>query len=181
MCWRCKEMGQGPICISCDTIQPPPANPDFYAVLDLPRQYEVNGLDEAHRQLTRAVHPDRFTKKTAVERRMALQWMATANEAKRVLKEPLVRARYLATGLTSPPEDKNFQLPSDFLELIFEWQMEKNTDPEGVMQQAVKLHDQLNKTLATVMSTWEDGRSDSSTVEGILAKLKYTTNLIKGH
>ena len=181
ICWQCREVGQGPICISCNTIQPPPATPDYFAVLNLPRNYSVSGLDEAHRRLTALVHPDRFTKKSAVQRRMALQWMATANEAKRVLKDPLVRARYLATGLTAPSEDKNFVLPPEFLEMIFELQMEKDDDPEGVVAKANQIHVALNDELTTVLSLWEAGDGDLSTVEGILAKLKYTTNLIQGH
>ena len=181
ICWRCRELGQGPICVSCDAIQPPSANPDYFAVLDLPRRYDVSGLDEAHRRLTRLVHPDRYTKKSAVERRMALQWMATANEAKRVLKDPLIRARYLATGLTSPREDKNFPLPPEFLEMIFEFQMEKDDDPHGVEAKASQLHASLQEELNAVLLQWESKEGDLSAVEGILAKLKYTTNLIQGH
>jgi len=112
---------------------------------------------------------------------MALQWMATANEAKRVLRDPLVRARYLATGLTAPREDGNFKLPPEFLEMIFELQMEKDDNPEGVFTSASRLHAELTDNLNAVLSKWESGDGDLSAVEGILAKIKYTTNLTQGH
>ena len=181
ICWRCKESVQGPICVSCGVIQPPPANPDYFSILGIPRRYAVTGLDEAHRMLTRRVHPDRFIKKSAVERRMALQWMASANEAKRIIKDPLIRARYLATGRVAPSERGNFSLPPEFLELIFELQMERDADPAGVKRQATEIHRNLMLQMEGIFEAWDADDGELTDVEGILAKLKYTTNLIKGH
>jgi molecular chaperone HscB len=41
------------------------------------------------------VHPDRYATASPAERRVAMQWAARANEAYRVLRDPLLRARYL--------------------------------------------------------------------------------------
>ncbi len=42
-----------------------------------------------------AVHPDRFATRSAAEKRVAMQWSSQANEAYRILKDPMSRARYL--------------------------------------------------------------------------------------
>ena len=42
-----------------------------------------------------AVHPDRFATRSASEERVAMQWSSQANEAYRILKDPMSRARYL--------------------------------------------------------------------------------------
>ena len=63
----------------------------------------------------------------------------------------------------------------------FDLQFEKDEDPEGVIQKANDLHVQINDHLLAVLTAWESNEGDLSEVEGILAKLKYTTNLIEGH
>ena len=42
-----------------------------------------------------AVHPDRFATRSAAEKRVAMPWSSPANEAYRILKDPMSRARYL--------------------------------------------------------------------------------------
>ena len=46
---------------------------------------------------------------------------------------------------------------------------------------AQEMHDELKTELIDVFSKWDAKEGDLSAVEGILAKLKYTTNLIQGH
>ena len=120
ICWKCKESVQSMICVGCSTIQPPPPNPDFFEVLSLRKSYFVTpeDINAAHRVKIRLVHPDRFVKKSAVERRMSLQWTAFLNEAKRVLSNSNIRARYIATGEVKPKEVGGPRLSGEFLEYI---------------------------------------------------------------
>ena len=56
---------------------------------------DVALLEQRHRDLSRALHPDRHASSGAAERRMALGRAIEVNEAFRVLKDPLRRAEAL--------------------------------------------------------------------------------------
>ena len=56
---------------------------------------DVAVLEQRHRDLSRALHPDRHASSGAAERRMALGRAIEVNEAFRVLKDPLRRAEAL--------------------------------------------------------------------------------------
>jgi molecular chaperone HscB len=56
---------------------------------------DLRALDQRHRDVSRALHPDRYTGAPAAERRMALGRAIEANEAVRVLRDPIRRAEAL--------------------------------------------------------------------------------------
>jgi molecular chaperone HscB len=56
---------------------------------------DVPALEQRHRDLSRALHPDRYTGAPAAERRLALGRAIDANEAFRALKDPVRRAEAL--------------------------------------------------------------------------------------
>ena len=97
---------------------------DPFALLGLPRGMGVDphALDDAYRQLQVQVHPDRFADKTEAERRVAMQWAVAVNEAYRVLRKPLPRARYLieSAGVGLGEQD-NTAMPADFLMQQMAW------------------------------------------------------------
>ena len=135
-------------------------------------------LDAALRRLRSLVHPDRFSGRSAVERRMSLQWTALLNEARRVLRDPVSRARYLATGRVRPAEERGPALDPDFLEQMFELRMQADLDPESVLEQAVAVQTALRADLDDIFSRWEQGMGGLDTVEERLARLKYIDNLL---
>jgi len=181
ICWRCHEKVGGPVCAGCGAIQPPPVDPDHFSVLGLPRRWHIDGkdIDRAWRARSRLVHPDRFAGKSAVERRMSLQWTAAINGARRALRDPIKRGWYLATGKARPREDGRIPLDPDFLEEIFELQMEAQADPDGVAAQARSLHDRVMADLDARFSAWEEsGQLDGPAIEELLARSKYLDNLV---
>ena len=56
---------------------------------------DLTALEQRHRDLSRALHPDRHSGSGAAERRMALGRAIEVNEAFRVLKDPVRRAEAL--------------------------------------------------------------------------------------
>lgn len=70
---------------------------DHFALFGLPRRYALDRaeLDTAWRDLQAKVHPDRHAVASDAAKRVALQWASRINEAYRVLRSPLLRARYL--------------------------------------------------------------------------------------
>jgi molecular chaperone HscB len=56
---------------------------------------DLDALERRHRDLSRALHPDRYAAAPAAERRLALGRAIDVNEAFRVLKDPIRRAEAL--------------------------------------------------------------------------------------
>jgi molecular chaperone HscB len=85
---------------------------DPFTLLGLPQQYEVDlrAVEKTHRELSRALHPDRYASAGASERRAALNQAADVNEAWRIIRDPVRRAEALfalagvAVGETNEPK-----------------------------------------------------------------------------
>ena len=165
--------------MGCGAIQPPPTSVDFFGVLGLSRRFHLEEaeLNAAWREVSRRVHPDRFAGKSAVERRMSLQWTALINEGRRVLRDRVSRARYLASGRTRPPEEGGPVLDPDFLEEMFDLRMAADEDAAAVARAEVWRQEMLAE-LDQVFVRWEAGAGDLSSVEDRLARLKYLDNLV---
>lgn len=179
-CWRCKEPTGGPVCSSCGTIQPPVPGMDHFALLGIPRAFffENTVLEQAYRTRSRRVHPDRFTRKSAVERRMSLQWTAALNEARRVLRDPIRRACYLATGQSEIPEQGGPSMDPAFLEQIFELQMSAMAEPDAARETATQLRDAEWADIEAAMRSWEAGSGSLDGLDSRVARLKYIEKII---
>jgi molecular chaperone HscB len=70
---------------------------DPFATLGIPRSYDVDlaVIEKTHRELSRALHPDRHVGAMASERREALARAIEVNEAWRILRDPIRRAEAL--------------------------------------------------------------------------------------
>jgi molecular chaperone HscB len=98
ICWSCeKEGGKGPFCAACKAILPPDAADDRFAVLGLPRRFEIDlaVAESAYKDLSRQLHPDRFAKADPRARKAALGRTVEINDAWRTVKDPVKRAEYL--------------------------------------------------------------------------------------
>jgi len=98
ICWSCeKEGGKGPLCASCKAVLPPDAANDRFAVLGLPRKFEIDlgAAEAAYKELSRQLHPDRFAKADPRARKAALGRTVEINDAWRTVKDPVKRAQYL--------------------------------------------------------------------------------------
>lgn len=183
VCWSCNEAVRGAVCVSCGALQPPPVTPDPYALLGLERRWHLApaAVEEVWRALARKVHPDRFAGRSAVERRMALQWTAAINDARRVLKDDDRRAWYLATGSAAPREGGGPKLDPEFLQEMFEWRELEEEHPGALREQAQTREAQIRGELESIFSAWESGAGDLGEVEDRLTRLKYVTGLLREH
>ena len=181
ICWKCHEAVQGPVCPSCGILQPPPPQADFYTVLGLPRAYhlDLDELESRWRDRSRQVHPDRYARKSAVLRRMSLQWTALVNDARRVLRDPVRRAWYLATGKPRPPERGGAPTDPDFLEAVFEWRMALAEGDTAVLDKVRAAQQTLSDEIGEVFHAWEAGDGDLGSIEPRLQRLKYLDNLLQ--
>lgn len=97
-CWSCgAERGSATFCTSCHLIQPPSDKVDDFAALGLERKMGIDrkALDKAFREVSKAVHPDRFAKDQAQQRRYALGHTERVNQAYKRLKDRYGRAEAL--------------------------------------------------------------------------------------
>jgi molecular chaperone HscB len=182
-CWKCHEAtGGGPVCVSCGTIQPPSPDPDLFALLGLRRTFRIDleELDHRFRETSRLVHPDRFAKAPAVERRMSLQWTAAVNAARRVLKDPVQRAHYLATG-SAQMEESGPKVGAAFLEEMFELNERAAEAPDGVRAEAEQRRGAAWRELEAIFDEHEAGRGTLDEVEERLARIRYLDNLLVPH
>lgn len=122
------------------------AGDDHFGLFGLPARFDLDAqaLESAWRTVAAQVHPDRYATASPAERRVAMQWAARANEAYRLLRDPLLRARYLC-------EQAGVDL-----------QTESNTamDPEFLMQQM------------TWREMLDDARDDADALAALQAELQ---------
>lgn len=112
---------------------------------------------------------------------MALQWTAALNEARRVLKDDRIRARWLATGRAAPPETGGPALDPAFLAEIFEWR-ERDDDQPGVMSDlATVSRQELFGMIEAEFSAWEAGSGTLDHIEDHLNRLTYVEGLLRSH
>lgn len=104
---------------------------DFFHLFGIPVSFTVDtgALMQRYRELQQTVHPDRFANGSQQERTMSLQYATHINEALRILKNPLERARYL------------LQLKG----VVWDDEQTTLSDPEFLMQQM-----ELRETLSEV-------------------------------
>jgi molecular chaperone HscB len=99
-------------------------DPDHFTLLGLPAQFALDRaqLDTAWRDAQAQVHPDRFATSSPAERRVAMQWASRVNEAYRVLRSPLERARYLCERAGQDLQvETNTAMAPGFLMQQMEW------------------------------------------------------------
>jgi len=85
---------------------------DPFATLGVERKFDVDlaALEKTHRELSRALHPDKFVAAPPGERRAALEKAVQVNESWRTLRDPIRRAEALfslygiAVGETNEPK-----------------------------------------------------------------------------
>jgi molecular chaperone HscB len=70
---------------------------DPFATLGIARSFDVDlaAVERVHRDLSRALHPDRYVGASATERRQSLAKAVEVNEAWRVVRDPIRRAEAL--------------------------------------------------------------------------------------
>jgi len=97
---------------------------NYFDFFSLPQQFEVDlkALESNYRKIQSDSHPDRFVISSASEKLASMQTATVANEAFQTLKSPGLRGAYLLglSGIVAL-DDKNNQMPADFLMQQIEW------------------------------------------------------------
>jgi len=124
-CWHCDQpSGESLFCRFCSSLQPPTT--DYFRFFGLDRRLSLDPADLQKRfyDLSRLIHPDRYTRRPPNEQRYSLEATAILNDAYRVLRDPVSRAEYvLKEEGFDIGEQKSSNAPPELLEEVFELNM----------------------------------------------------------
>jgi molecular chaperone HscB len=185
-CWSCgaARAPADALCPSCGKVQPPAPNAakDKFAILGLPRSFELDegALDERFRTLSRKLHPDRFARASARERRFSLEQTTALNDAYRTLQDPARRAEHLLE-LRGVRPLSDTAMPEEFLEEAMadrEKLLEAKTEGgnDGVEQLARGIREKHDAAMAEIGGILRESEPESarlSRVAELLARLRY--------
>lgn len=158
---------------------------NHFAVFGLQPVYALDqgALDVRYRGLQRLLHPDRHAGGSDQERRLSVQRAAQVNEAYRVLKDDLARARYLLELAGTPMDDqRTLQQDSAFLmqqmalrEAVAE--AREAADPGPVLD---ALGDQLRdgqRALQAQLAEAFAAAADVDSITGLIQRLQFYRKL----
>ena len=130
------------------------ASEDYFELFGLPTQFALDNeaLNATWRQLAARVHPDRYATAGAAERRVAMQWASTINDAYRTLKSPIERARYLCERAGCDLQtESNTRMDGGFLMRQMEWREQiDDLRKEGDVAKADALVQDIKSSRATM-------------------------------
>jgi molecular chaperone HscB len=158
---------------------------DHFVLFGLPRCFRIDpaALDDGFRRLQARVHPDRFAQAGEFERRVSLQWATRVNEACRILKNPLSRARYLLDLAGQGVDDgNNTAMPPEFLVEQMEWReaiAEASAAREAAALEA--LRDRVGQTMAAHydrLAELLDDRRDHARAADCVRRLMFLEKLL---
>ncbi|NXN24974.1 HSC20 protein, partial [Nycticryphes semicollaris] len=167
-------------CPGCQALQPPPARPDLFRLMDCDRSFRIDAqrLQRRFRSLQRAVHPDRFGQRPLKEQCFSEQHSSLINKAYRTLLNPLSRGLYLLElNGVEPAQETDSDADSAFLMEIMEMNEKlaepKNEDSLQEIETLIKVKQE--ELTEEVTAAFE--RGDLQEAKKLLAKMKYFANL----
>lgn len=150
-----------------------------FAALGIEPEYglDLRAVEKRHRELSRALHPDKFASSGATERRMALTKAVEVNEAWRTVRDPIRRAeslfrlRGVEVGEMSEPQSS----PAFLLEVMEQREaLAEARDAKDVDRVRV-LMGEIDRRATDVERCLAEGfargRPDPSTLAGLVPKL----------
>jgi molecular chaperone HscB len=152
---------------------------DPFATLGIGRGYDVDltAVEKTHRELSRALHPDRFVGASPSERRAALARAVEVNEAWRVVRDPIRRAEaLLKLSGVAVGEDKEPKADPEFLMEMLE-QRESLAEAKQARDLAAvqRMAQAIEARARAVESALADGfaRGDHAQLVGRVGELRF--------
>lgn len=159
---------------------------DYFQLFQLPRSFELDrqALADTYRELQRAVHPDKFAHASDRERRLSVQQAAQINEAYRVLKDPIARARYLLELQGHAFDDHQTAMDPMFLMEQMELrerlsELRQGDDPLAELEQLRAEGETRNKALLQELNAlFADPSADLVQAAELIRKLQFMRKLL---
>ena len=148
---------------------------------------DLRALEQRHRDLSKALHPDRYTGAPAAERRLSLGRAIDVNEAFRVVRDPIRRAEALlrrsgvAVGETAEPA-----APPALLMEMMEAREEladvaRAKDLAGVLRLGAGMSARQSATIERLARAFDAAAKEPGKINGalpILGELRYVRRFL---
>jgi molecular chaperone HscB len=165
----------------------PRALSDPYDTLGLAPVFELDPptLERRHRELSRALHPDRYAGRPASERQRALGRAIEVNEAFRKLKDPVGRAEALlarhgrpVSEAASQPADPGLLMQvMEQREALGEARRSKDLAQVRALSRSVQAREQ--RVLAEMAKAFVQLPPDLAKIETLLGELRYQRRFLE--
>jgi len=191
-CWQCGHRSEHSLfCKYCDSLQPPHA--DYFRFFGMEPKLHVDPklLQRRFYDLSRLLHPDRYTRRGATEQQYSLEATAILNDAYRVLRDPVARAEHvlrLAGFEAEEPRSKN--VDPELLEEVFELNMaleelqagddSARSQLEAARKRFVTMRREMDGELDRLFREYDSSKDKEAlkTVRSTLDRRKYVQNLV---
>lgn len=161
---------------------------DPFETLGIAPRFDLDmaALEARHRELSRALHPDRHTGKTPAERRHALGKAIEVNEAFRKLKDPLARASALLASLGHAPVDgQEAKPPAELLMDMMEQrealaEVRQSRDAKALDALTVSIEARRDATLSALSAVFaEPGALSAPRAAELMGELRYYARFLE--
>jgi molecular chaperone HscB len=140
-------------------------------------------LERVHRELSRALHPDRHAQGLPSERRRVLDEAVAVNEAWRVLRDPLRRAEALLTLRGEPLEGPDAKPSPAFLMEMMERRDEleaaKARGTAALERLAASVEAEFERTRERLGAALDRGDASFGPAARLLAELRFHRRLLE--
>ena len=177
----------------------PTISKDFYEFFGIERKLRLDeaALQKRFYELSRAWHPDRFSRKSADEQAQALEATAILNDGYRTLRDPVKRAEYLLKEEGFPiGEQRSKDVPPELLEEVFDLNMmleelkggDESARPqlEAAKENFTGLRSGTDSDLEKLFAKYDAAGAQSETakqalheIRGVLNRRRYIENLVR--
>lgn len=154
---------------------------DPYEILGFAPVFALDpiALERRHRELSRALHPDRYAGRTSSEKQQALGKAIEVNEAFRKLKDPIQRAEALLARLgksvsetSAPPADPAFLMDvMERREALAEARRQGDLAQARALAQVSDQHQ--DRVLGEMAKAFAQQHPDAARLEALLGELRY--------
>lgn len=147
---------------------------------------DAEELQRRFYQLSRELHPDRFTRRPVEEQQQALEKTSVLNDGLRTLKDPVRRAEYvLKQHGFDIGEQRTKDVPPELLEEVFELNMAlEESDREqldGFRSKFAAMLGEIDGGLQSLFAAYDasQSRDDLQQIRGVLNRRRYIENLVQ--
>lgn len=158
---------------------------NYFELFSLPVSYQVDqaALRERYKELQQQFHPDRYSDKSAQDKRLAMQFASEINSALQTLKSPLLRAQYLLE-LAGQAEDTETRKTNDPAFLMAQMELREQLqeipqqrDPfaelDALQQQADATYSDLQQQFVAAFSD-----DDFATANDLVGRMQFYVKLL---
>lgn len=191
-CRRCQsEMTWPVVCESCRTLYPPREQVDYFELLGVARQYELDleKLRNNFLALNRRIHPDFFSTEEDDVQSASMRIAAQINTAYETLRDPVQRAEYILHICGGPSSNEDKSVPAELLGTVMMLRDEideaRQANDQAALQElarriAARRQDAMTRVRALAARVCEsDGHQERGELRRQLNANQYWTSLLR--